>query len=454
MQKNDELVVVIDNLGANGEGVAIIDNMPIFVPFALPNEKVKIKILKALKNFCYAKLIDIIEPSKDRVEPICPVFSKCGGCQLQHLDYTKQLEFKRQLVANNFKKFANISFNVSDCEPSQNEYGYRNKISLPVGVIKKQVDGQIIIENTLGLYAINSNRIVPTNNCAITGDWCNKLVCIALKYLEKSGETPYDTTMQTGNIRHLVARYIDDSLMLTIVTKTGKIKSPDILIEMLQRKFDKFSLFVNTNKQNNNVILGEKFKLIYGESTQKLNAFGIDYEISPQSFLQVNFDIQNKIYKLILDNIKNNAEVINAYSGAGLLTAILSQKAKHAYGIEIVNKAHENANKLAIENKIANMTNICADCAVEMPLLAKKLASDNLTIVLDPPRKGCDENVLKSILEASPKTILYISCNSATLARDVKLLFDSKKYNIDFIKPFDMFPQTRNVETVVKLTKI
>lgn len=454
MQKNDELIVTIDNLGANGEGVAILNNMPIFVPFALPNEKVKIKILKVLKNFCYAKLIEIIEPSKDRVEPICPVFTKCGGCQLQHLSYAKQLEFKRELVVNNFKKFANISFNVSDCEPSQNEYGYRNKISLPVGVTKKQVGDQIVTENVLGLYAINSNRIVPTNTCDITGDWCNKLVCIALKYLEKSGEKPYDSTMQTGNIRHLVARLVDGNLMLTIVTKTGKIKSQDLLINLLKTEFEKFSLFINTNNKNCNVILGEKFELIYGESTQKLSTFNINYEISPQSFLQVNIDIQNKIYKLVLDNIENDTDVINAYSGAGLLTAILSQKAKHIYGIEIVEKANENANKLATDNKITNITNICDDCSVEMPLLAKKLASNNLMVVLDPPRKGCDEKVLQSILEASPKTIMYISCNSATLARDVKILTDGKKYKIDFIKPFDMFPQTRNVETVIKLTKI
>lgn len=453
MQKNDELIVTIQNLGANGEGVAVLDDMPIFIPFALPNEKVKIKILKVLKNFCYAKLLEVLDSSKDRVEPKCPVFTKCGGCQLQHLDYAKQLEFKRELVANNFKKFANLSFDVSECEPSKNEYDYRNKLSLPVGVNYQKMGDKIIPQNVLGLYAINSNRIVPTNTCDITGEWCKELVCIALEYLEKSGEKSFDNTMQTGNIKHLVARYLDGNLMLTVVSKLGKIKSPNLLIDLLKTKFQNFSLFVNTNSKNTNVILSEKFELLYGSSTQKLNTYGINYEISPQSFLQVNFDIQNKIYQLVLDNIESNTQVINAYSGAGLLTAILSQKAKQVYGVEIAKSAHDNANKLALDNNIGNITNICADCAVEMPLLAKKLDLSNLMVVLDPPRKGCDERVLQSILEASPKTIIYISCNSATLARDVKLLMDSKQYKIDFIKPFDMFPQTRNVETVLKLSK-
>lgn len=447
MQKNDELEVEIQNLGVNGEGVALINGYPVFVPNALPSEIVKIKILKSLKNFAYAKVIEYIKTSGDRVVPKCPVFNKCGGCQLQHLSYQKQLTFKQNLVKTNFKKFANIDAKVEPCYPSKNEYGYRNKMQIPIGVLKQNKNGQIVSTNVAGLYAISSNRIVSTNSCDLIGEWASKIICIALKYLENSGDTAYDSTMQTGNIRHAVARFLNNNLMLCFVTRTGKLKSEKTLIDLVKKDFENCSIFINKNSKNTNVILGDEFKLIYGNATQKLSTFNIDYEISPQSFLQVNVDIQNKIYSSVLQEIKDNQLVVNAYSGAGLLSAIICKKAKFVYGIEIVPQATENANKLKQENNIQNLINITGDCAVELPKLVEKIKNDNLVIVLDPPRKGCDESVLSSILSVLPSKILYVSCNSATLARDIKFLMSTNQYEIEFIRPFDMFPQTCHVET-------
>ena len=448
MRKNDELEVVIQNLGANGEGVALLDNMPVFIPFALQGEKVKIRILKVLKNFAYAKLLSVSEPSKDRVEAPCPYFKKCGGCQLQHLNYEKQLEFKKQLVQNNLKKFGNIDFEVNDCISSNNHFEYRNKFQLPTG----EIGGN----NVLGMYATASHRIVPITSCMLHGEWSTVLIKIVLDYINEANEKCYDENTKKGNIRHIVARYLDGKLMLTIVTKQSKILKVAKLIKELEKQFANFSLYQNINKKDSNVILGDEFVLLYGEPAQKLQNFGIKYEVSPQSFLQVNYDIQNKIYRAVLDSISKDMVVVDAYSGAGLLSAIISKNAKYVYGIEIVEKATENANKLANDNQITNMININGDCANELPILVEKLTSqneNNLAVVLDPPRKGCDERVLESIKQVLPQKIIYVSCNSATLSRDLKILLSGENYQIESITPFDMFPQTCHIETMAVLTK-
>lgn len=442
MKKNEQYVVIIENLGANGEGVAKIDNLTIFIPFALEGEKVKVQILKVLKNFAYAKVIEVLQPSNLRVEPKCPVFKRCGGCQLQHLDYNAQLAFKQKLVQNNLNKFGNIIVNVNNCVGSNLEYGYRNKLQLPIG----EINGKVVA----GFYALSSHRIIPITACPIMDNFATNLICIVLKYIDISGEKAYNT-MQTGNLRHLVARCVDNKLILCLVTKSGKIKSPQILIDLLSKEFKNFSLYVNKNDSTSNVILGETFTLLYGEKELLLTNFNVEYKVSPQSFMQVNSYIQNKIYQAVLDKIDVNSVVIDAYSGAGLLSAIVSKKARQVYGIEIVPQATNNAKELAKSNNITNIKSICGDCAIELPILVQNLKNQDLTIILDPPRKGCDSKVIQSIMDVLPKKIIYISCNSATLARDLKPLMQA--YKIESITPYDMFPQTCHVETLAFLVK-
>ena len=270
-------------------------------------------------------------------------------------------------------------------------------------------------------------------------------------------------------MRHIVARFLNNHLLLTVVINSDKLIEKEMLIELLKKHFEKFSLYENINKKDNNVILGEKFNLIYGEPTIKLETFGIKHEISPQSFLQVNQNVQNKLYSSVLDNIENNSITIDAYSGAGLMTAIVSQKAKFVYGIEIVKEAVENANYLVQANSIKNIKNICGDCGEEIEkLITKTLHSSQkllvntdknntmqkINVILDPPRKGCDEKVLTSILKMLPNKIIYVSCNSATLARDVKMLLANNLYKIKSIQPFDMFPQTSQIECLCLLEKV
>lgn len=441
MQKNDEIIVTIENLGINGEGVCKVDNIVVFVPFALPNEKVKIHILKVLKNFAYAKLIEVLDSSSNRVEPKCPAFKKCGGCQLQHLQYNKQLDFKREIIQVNLKKIANIDYQVEPCVASDEMYFYRNKLSVPIG----EKDGKIVA----GFYAPNSHNIIPIQTCYLHGVWANEIICIVLKYLEKSGETVYNT-MQTGNVRHLVCRFVDGRLMICLITQNGKLKNSKMLVEMIKQEFDDFSLYVNKNNSKSNVILGTKFSLLYGNPQQEIINFGIKYNVSPQSFLQVNQGVQNKIYQAVLAELRPNEIVIDAYSGAGLLSAIVAQKSKQVFGIEIVPEATQNANALAQHNNIKNLTNICGDSAVELPKLISQLKNQNVSVILDPPRKGCDPKVIQSLMASKPNKIVYISCNSATLCRDIKSLLEL--YNIKSITPFDMFPQTQHIETLMILT--
>lgn len=438
MKKNDIITVIISDYGSNGEGVAKFNEYVVFVPYALVGERVNCKVLKIQKNIVFAKIEKVISKSKDRVTPVCPVFNRCGGCQLQHLSYEAQLELKTNIVKNNLRKIAGSEEEVLPCVASSKIYKYRNKMQLPVSY------------RGLGFYANNSHDVVPISSCPLHDDWATDVIFIVHEYIKLFNISCYNEEKKSGNIRHIVARFIQDKLMLVIVGTSDKLTNTDFLIEVLGRKFENFSLYYNKNTKDNNVILSDEFTLIYGEGEQELNVSGISYSVSPQSFMQVNYDVQNLIYEKVSSLCAECDYVVDAYSGAGLLSSILAKNNKQVYGIEIVREATENANKLAKKNNITNLTNINGDCAVALPKLVERLSGKGV-VVLDPPRKGCDEKVLNAILECEPEKVVYISCNSATLARDIKIL--SEKYNLSFVQPYDMFPQTKHVETVVCLDK-
>lgn len=438
MKKNEIINVIISDYGSNGEGVAKFNEYVVFVPYALVGERINVKVLKVQKNIVFAKIEKIINKSADRVEPVCPVFNRCGGCQLQHLDYAAQLKLKTDIVKNNIKKIANLECEVLPCVPSDKIYKYRNKMQLPVGV------------KGLGFYANNSHDIVPISNCPLHDEWATKVIEIVHEYIKIYNIPCYNEESKKGEIRHIVARFMQGRLNLVIVSTKDKLIHSEFLILGLQRYFEDFSLYINKNDRDTNVIMTDELTLLYGEGEQKLNVGGINYSVSPLSFMQVNYEVQNKIYEKVASLCNGCDYVIDAYSGAGLLSSIIAKSNKQVYGIEIVKSATENANKLKKDNKIDNLTNINGDCAVELPKLIATLSGNGI-VVLDPPRKGCDEKVLNAILASLPQKVVYISCNSATLARDMKLL--SKDYTPTFIQPFDMFPQTKHVETLVCLEK-
>jgi len=467
MEKNKEYVGTVCAIGSNGEGIIKQDGEIIFVPYTLVGEKVKFKVLKIASKCVYAKALEILTPAEDRVRVKCPVFSKCGGCQLQHIKYQKQLLIKEQAIKETFKKVANLNVEVLPAISGDNEFRYRNKLQLPVCQSK---DGTVI-----GFYAENSHRVVPIIDCPINAYWTKDIIYAFNKYIVENNILGYDELSNTGDLREITVKEINGNLIITAVVNNPKIRALDKLIQTL-KEFVKlpFSLYININNKQTNVIYGDDFRLVYGDADYKSEMLGIKFKIGVQSFMQVNNSVCNKLYATVesLVDANENTVVIDAYSGAGLMTAILAKNAKKAIGVEIVKEAVECANELAKINKLDHkITNYLGKCEDILPkLIAKEKQENNdVCVVLDPPRKGCDLRVINSIIDSNIDKIIYVSCKPSTLARDVGLLVGTlgivqgqikrienakERYKIKMVRPFDMFAQTKHVETLVVLEKI
>lgn len=441
LKKNDEIEVDVTRLGANGEGIANFNGKVIFVPFVLPGEKAKIHIINDKNSFLVAKLVELKTKSNARVTPKCPYFEKCGGCDIQHLDYSHQLKLKTELVRDALSKYAKIDFDVPLAVSSENEFRYRNKFAFPV----QNENGELKI----GMYRKNSHNIIPIDDCLLQSENAKVILKLFKEYMLENKILAFDEKTHKGLVKHIVVRENGSQFILTVVVTDEKFDNFNPLVEKLKTQFSSFGVVKNINKLNNNVIFGEKDVWIYGLKELELSEFGINYFVSNRSFLQVNDDVKHKIYEKIIELSSEKDYIIDAYSGAGLLSSVLAKHAKNVVGVEIVKQATDNANKLKELNHLENLTNINGDCAVVLPKLIQNEKNDFL-VVLDPPRKGVDKKVLQAILDAKPSEIIYLSCNPATLARDLTELV--KEYNLDFVQPYDMFPQTANVETLVKLS--
>lgn len=417
--------IEITDYGMNGEGVGFNDKKTIFVPSSLIGEEVEIAIDKDFSNYALAHVDKIIQKSQERVCPPCPYFSKCGGCNLQHMSYAEQLKFKSLLVQKTIKKIAHLDCEVAPTIPCSNQYGYRNKVSLNIE------------QNSIGFYEASTKHIVEIDNCALISQSMNNILKIFKDYYFSLN----------GNIqkhfKNLVIREINNQFLIGVVARAN-INLKDFYIR-LRQEFACVGLYLIVNKRNDSVVLSGQTIHVDGIKKIQIENFGIKYSVDLISFHQTNIEIQNKIYSKILEYISPEDTVINAYSGAGLLSAIVSQKCKHVYGIEIVSNSHQNANNLIINNEIQNMTNILGSVDKEL------IKFDNIPqiIILDPSKKGCGESVMKSIIGI--KNIIYMSCNPIALAKDLRYL--ENEYKIEEIIPFDMFPNTKNVETIVKLKK-
>lgn len=440
LKKNDEIIVTIDRFADTGEGIAIYDGIVVFVPFACPGETVKVHVIKTQKSFIIAKIIAKITENKEKVTPPCPYFYKCGGCDLQHLSKTQQLNFKKEMVQNALKKYAKIDAGINDVIPSDKWLRYRNKFAFPV----QEKNGEVKI----GMYKKNSHDVVEIDDCLLQSEKTQKLLKIFKNYMKNNKISGYNEETHKGIVKHIVVREHLDEFILTVVVTDEKFNNFEPLIQELKKEFSSFGIVKNVNKLNNNVIFGKIDENIYGLQNLEMEDFGVKYEINNRSFLQVNDYIKNKIYQKIIDTVGEHEVIIDAYSGAGLLSSILAKNAKFVYGVEIEKEATKNANNLKNRNNLYNLTNKNGDCAEIIPSLAKELHGD-FAIVVDPPRKGLAKEVTQSFLDAEPNQIVYLSCNPATLARDLAEL--TTKYDIDFIQPYDMFPQTANVETLVSL---
>ena len=458
-EKNCEYQGKVIDFGVNGEGVIRRDDLTVFVPFVITGETVYFKVLKTDNSIAYGKLTRIIEPSDKRVVPKCPVYGKCGGCTFQHVDYSETLKIKRQNVINTFRKVALMEVDAENTVPSEFQYGYRNKLQLPV----QQVNGEPLI----GFYATNSHRIVPIDDCPINPCWTKKIISVFKKYLSFEGVNAYDPINRKGLIREITVKQAG-GLFITVVCTCADLPHKNELIELLKQNFEEFSLYINVNDNDNNVIYGEKFIKIYGNDFYSCEFSGVKFTADVKSFSQVNDDVCKKLYEKAVGSVVEDSPsvVFDAYSGAGITTAMIAKYVDRVYGIEVVEKAVECANVVARNNGLSGkITNICGKTEDVLPELIKQTRGKT-AMLLDPPRKGCDEKVIKSILTAKPDKIVYVSCMPSTLARDVGLLcgtltFGEKGiiksdgngvYKIKTIIPFDMFPQTKHVETLCVLT--
>ena len=483
--------MIIRELGMNGEGIARTAEGVVFVPFALPGEKVSVEILHQKKNVSYGKALAVLTPAEERIRPPCPVFGRCGGCQLQHLKYSFQTRLKTKMIREAFRKVAKLHVRVSECAKSGEIYHYRNKLQIPVGV----VDGKAVC----GFYAPDSHEIIPIRGCMLHPAWAKDLTDILCNFLNEFRIRPYDERTGEGIVRHLVAREVGSTLMIVIVIAGPSLPNADVLVKRFQLKYPTCSVFLNFNDRRTNVITGKRYQLLSGERCAKSTELGLTVFTHPNSFSQINTYVRNRLYQKVGVLCMGGEEdvIVDAYSGTGLLTAYLTRCCGKVYGIEIVSEAVENANALAMVNGLTGrMENLLGDCKELLPPLIQKLRQEGrkVSVVLDPPRKGCDTAVLTALREALPERIVYISCNPSTLARDLGILVGTLRpdgspredlpplslrseleetaaepaeqdswviqglppespYDLTFIRPYDMFPQTKHVETLVCLER-
>ena len=449
-RKNDIVTLEIVDCGTDGEGIGKADGFTVFVKDAVIGDTVKAKIMKAKKNYGYGRLMEILKPSPYRVEPVCPSARQCGGCQLQAVSYEEQKVFKEKKLRGHLERIG--GFHDLPMEPligMDEPYHYRNKAQFPVG---RNKEGRIIT----GFYAGRTHAIIENRDCALGIPQNKDVLDRVIAHMEKYNIAPYDEMTGRGLVRHIFVRYgfFTGEIMVCLIINGQEFPHQKELIEKLCEIPGMTSISLNINKKRNNVILGEKVKTIWGQEfiTDKIG--DISYEISPLSFFQVNPKQTWKLYSKALEyaDLHGEETVWDLYCGIGTISLFLAQKARFVRGVEIVPAAIEDAKRNAKINNIENVEFFVGKAEEVLPREYEKNGVYADVIVVDPPRKGCDEMLLKTILKMQPKRVVYVSCDSATLARDLRFLCDNG-YELKKVCGVDQFPQTVHVETVVLLSQ-
>lgn len=447
VEKNQFIDVEFIDLTHEGHGVAKVEGYPIFVPNALPGEKAQIKVLKTSKGFGFGKIIEFQKESDVRVEPICSIYNQCGGCQTQHMSYEGQLEAKHKQVVEVIKRIGKLDdIVVHPVLGMENPWSYRNKAQVPVG----ELEGGLVV----GFYQKRSHEIIPMNECYIQGKENDEMIQAVKDLCEELKIEPYNEVGHKGLLRHIMARYgyYTNESMLVLVTNKVNFAQKDELIARIVEKYPTItSIIQNVNNEKTNVILGNQTIVLYGSETIKDKIDDITFEISARSFYQVNPTQTKVLYDKALEytNLNGSETVIDAYCGIGSISLFLAQKAKKVYGVEIVPEAIEDAKRNARINEMTNVEFEVGKAEEVIPNWYKQGITAEV-LVVDPPRKGCDEALLNTIIDMKPSKVVYVSCNPATLARDLRVLEDGG-YKTEEIQPVDMFPHTSHVEAVAKL---
>lgn len=454
VKKNDLCQVIIEDMGTDGEGIGKINGYTLFVKDAVIGDSIEAKIMKAKKNYAYAKLEKVLVPSPFRMKPKCAFYRQCGGCQIQALSYEKQLEFKQNKVKNNLIRIGGMDPKYLDVimeEPvgMEEPFFYRNKAQFPFG---KNKEGKTIT----GFYAGRTHSIIENTDCALGAEENQKILEIILRYMEEYQVEPYVETEHKGLVRHVLIRkgFSTGQLMVCLVINGNRLPKEEELVKALCTIENMTSISLSRNQEKTNVIMGQDIRLLYGSPRIEDQIGGITFKISPLSFYQVNPIQTERIYSRALDyaGLTGEETVWDLYCGIGTISLFMAKKAKKVYGVEIIPQAIEDAKENAVQNGIENVSFYVGKAEEVLP---EKYETEGIyadVIVVDPPRKGCEEACLSTMVQMNPKRIVYVSCDSATLARDVKYLRENG-YELRKAGIFDNFPQTTHVETVVLLQR-
>lgn len=461
LKKDDLLTLQIEDMGIDGAGIGKADGVPLFVKDAVIGDTVTVKIMKMKKKYGYARMMEIVTPSAHRVTPRCSCHRPCGGCQLQCLSYEKQLEFKTNKVKNNLQHIGGFSHVESLMEPilgMEEPFEYRNKSQFPIG---RDKDGHL----AAGFYASRTHTIIPNRRCALAAPVTEQILDTVLLFMEKNRIEPYDETTGKGLVRHVLIRtgHVSGEVLVCLVINGTKLPFSGQLVDDLRRIEGMASISLNINQKNTNVILGEKLILLWGREYLTDSIGPIQYQISPLSFYQVNPIQTERLYQKTLEfaRLTGTETVWDLYCGIGTISLFLARQARAVYGVEVVPQAFENAQNNARKNGIQNVKFFLGKAEEVLPQFYAKAVNESNdvnmrrpdVIVVDPPRKGCEVLCLDTIVQMQPQRVVYVSCDSATLARDLKYLCQ-RGFSLEKVQPVDMFPQTVGIEVVCLLSKL
>ena len=450
MKKDDFVTLTIEDMGVDGEGIGHVDGCTLFVKDALIGDVITAKIMKMKKNYGYARLMEILTPSKDRVEPKCAYHKQCGGCQIQALSYEKQLDYKKKKVLNNITRIGGLeNLPEFDLIGMEDPYQYRNKAQFPFGTDK---NGEVVT----GFYAGRTHSIISNTKCYLGVEENQQILEIILAHLKKYNIPAYDEQTGKGLLRHVLIRkgFTTKELMVCLILNGTRMPEVKELVEQLTKIPGMTSITINVNTKQTNVIMGQEMRSVWGQDYITDYIGNVKYQISPLSFFQVNPVQTRKLYERALEyaDVESGETVWDLYCGIGTISLFLAQKAKQVYGVEIVPQAIEDAKHNAALNGFANAEFYVGKAEEVLPKKYREEGIKADVIVVDPPRKGCDEALLQTIVQMRPKRVVYVSCDSATLARDLKYL-TSEGYEVVAGTVVDQFPHTVHTEAVVKLER-
>lgn len=448
-KKNDLIPLEIQSVTNEGQGVGRYEGMAVFVPHTAPGDRLTVRIVKVLSSYCYGIIQEIHAPGPGRIDPACPVCRRCGGCSLQHLSYEEELRIKKGWIEDAVSRIGGLSVPVEGILPSPRVTGYRNKAQYPIG---KGPDGAYC-----GFYAPRSHDIVPFDGCLLQPPFFGDILRAVCRYIDQSGREPYCEAAGKGLFRHLYLRWGESTgeVMVCLVINGESIPQAQRLVSLVRAACPKVtSILLNRNTQRTNVILGKETRVLFGEPCIRDVLAGVEVEISPLSFYQVNHQGAELLYRQAaeLADLSPGDLLLDLYCGAGTIGLSMARQAGELVGVEVVESAVRDAEKNALKSGIRNARFLCADAGKAAARLEAEGLRPNV-VVLDPPRKGCDTATLEAVARMAPERIVMVSCNPSTMARDLRRL-EEKGYLARTVRGVDMFPRTGHVEAVCLLSKL